>query len=272
MKNHQKNKGFFALCGYMNQFLCSSLFSILLFVITIIYSVFCLICRPLPLAFRCRMIDAWTISMIALLKWICRVDYQVEGLENIPQDRVGVVFSKHQSTWETFFLPRYFRQAAIILKRELLWVPFFGWGLANTDPIAINRNLKSSAMEQIIKKGKAYLAAGRWIIVYPEGTRISPGKNGNFRPGGARLAVAAECPIIPVAHNAGYFWPKRGFIKRPGTIHVVFGPVIETKGRTVETVLAEATQWIENKMLVLDAEARAQLGDLYLKNKESKRG
>jgi 1-acyl-sn-glycerol-3-phosphate acyltransferase len=186
--------------------------------------------------------------MVWLLKVVCCVDYEIKGLENIPKDRSGVVLSKHQSTWETFFLQSLFHEAAIILKKELLWVPFFGWGLATIAPIAIDRNNARSAMEQIIDKGKKYLAAGRWILVFPEGTRISVGKTGKYRAGGARLAVAAGCPVVPVAHNAGRFWPRRGFIKIPGTIQVIIGPPIETVNRSPEEVLEQAKGWIEGVM------------------------
>ncbi|MEO8400542.1 MAG: lysophospholipid acyltransferase family protein [Gammaproteobacteria bacterium] len=186
------------------------------------------------------------------MKVICQIDYHVEGLENIPKNRNGVVLCKHQSTWETFFLPSFFHQAAIIVKRELLWVPFFGWGMATIDPIAINRSDKANAMQQVISKGKKCLAAGRWILMFPEGTRIAPGKIGNYRMGGARLAVSAGCPVIPVAHNAGRFWPKGKFLKKPGTIQMVIGPVIETAGRTPEDVMAEVKAWIETTILKID--------------------
>ena len=151
------------------------------------------------------------------------------------------------STRETFLLPTLFHQAAIILKKELLWVPFFGWGLAIIDPIVINRKNCKSAMDQVLQQGKKCLSEGRWILVFPEGTRIAPGAPSKFHLGGARLAVAAEAPVIPVAHNAGEHWPKRGFLKIPGTIQVVIGPLIETKGRSPEEVMQEVKIWIETE-------------------------
>lgn len=223
----------------------SVIFSILMAMAVFIYSFICVLAYPLPFRYRYTMIAAFTGLIIWLLKMICGVNYKIHGLENIPKDRVGIVLSKHQSTWETFLLPRIFNYSAIILKRELLWVPFFGWGLRLVDPIAINRKDKSSAMEQIIAQGKKCLDAGRWIIMYPEGTRIPYGQVGNYRAGGTRLAVATEYPIIPVAHNAGKYWSKRGLLKYPGTIQVVIGPLIETKGRKSEEVLAEVKNWIE---------------------------
>ena len=217
------------------------------------YAFVCLAFAFAPIKYSYGAAVSYTRFALRMLKWICHVDYQIVGLENIPKDRSGVILCKHQSTWETFLLPGLFNQPAIILKRELLWVPFFGWGLATTRPIAINRSDKASAMEQIIKEGKKRLAEGRWILVFPEGTRIPPGKVGNYRLGGARLAVAAGCPVIPIAHNAGRFWRKRHFIKRPGTIQVVIGPIIETQGRKAEEVMREAKNWIEQTMLAIDA-------------------
>ena len=217
-----------------------------------IYSFICVLAYPFPFRIRYKMIAEFVGMNIWFLKVICRVNYRIEGLENIPKDRVGIVLSKHQSTWETFLLPRLFRHSAIILKRELLWVPFFGWGLRLVDPIAINRSAKSNAMEQIIEKGKKALDSGRFIIIFPEGTRIPYGKVGNYRSGGARLAVATGYPVIPVAHNAGRYWSKRGILKYPGTIRVVIGAPIETKGRKHEEVLAEVKNWIESTVKKLD--------------------
>lgn len=232
----------------LNLLIRSSVFSLLMLIATIVHSFICLAAFPFPLRYRYKLVTVYTSAILWLLKIICHIDYQIEGLENIPKNRSGIVLSKHQSTWETFFLQGLFHQAAIILKRELLWVPFFGWGLATIDPIAINRSDASSAMNQIINKGRKCLAAGRWILVFPEGTRISPGQAGKYRIGGARLATATGYPIIPVAHNAGHFWPKRSFIKTPGTIRVVMGPLIETKDRSAEDVLAQARNWIEGTM------------------------
>ncbi len=236
-----------------NLFIRSLVFSILSMVITIFYSVVCTLSWPLPLRWRSVVVRSWTQIMIWLLKHICYLNYHIEGLENIPRDRNGVVLCKHQSTWETFLLPGFFHQSTVIVKRELLWLPFFGWGMATINPIAINRSDKASAMEQVITKGKKYLETGGWVLVYPEGTRIPYGKVGNYRAGGVRLAIAAgDYPVLPIAHNAGRFWPKRKFIKEPGTIQVVIGPVIETKGKTPEQVLTEAKTWIENTIARID--------------------
>lgn len=226
-------------------FLRSSLFSILSLLIIFFYSFICIAGSPLPLKYRYKIVISCTTLTLWLLKVICGIHYRITGQENIPKNRNGIILSKHQSIWETYFLPGIFHQPAIILKRELLWLPFFGWGLATVSPIAINRSDKTSAMQQIINKGKKCLEAGRWILVFPEGTRIPYGKVGNYRLGGARLAVMTGYPVIPVAHNAGKFWGKRSFIKKPGTIQMVIGPLIETQGRKPEEVMAQVKEWIE---------------------------
>jgi 1-acyl-sn-glycerol-3-phosphate acyltransferase len=229
-------------------FIRSLIFSIYSLTTIALYSFLCVLSLPLPLRWRHAIIRFYMRIYINVLKVICRIDYVVEGLENIPADHRGVIMSKHQSTWETFFLPTIFHAPAVIVKRELLWLPFFGWGLAAGDPIAINRSDAASAMQQIITKGKKCLDSGRWVLVFPEGTRVSPGKAGKYRLGGARLAVATGYPVIPVALNAGYFWPRRKFIKQPGTVRVVIGPPIESKGRTPEEVLRLTRTWIEETM------------------------
>lgn len=235
-----------------NLFIRSLIFAILMPTITIIQSFICIIFSPLPLRYRYATINLYTWFIIYLLKVICKIDYEIEGLENIPKDRAGVILSKHQSTWETFVIPRLFYEPAIIVKRELLFVPFFGWGMATISPIAINRGDKSSAMTQIIRKGKKCLAIGRWILIFPEGTRIPVGKIGKYRLGGARLAIETGAPVIPIAHNAGRFWPRRKFIKQPGTVKMVIGPLIETKGRTAEDVTQQVKKWIEDTIEKID--------------------
>lgn len=214
-----------------------------------LYSFICLTHYLMPLRYRHQSIRLYLRFYMWMLATICHINYEVEGLENIPKDRVGVVLCKHSSAWETFYLPLAFHDPAVIAKRELSWIPFFGWGLASSDPILINRSDKMSAMQQIINKGKKALDQGRWILVFPEGTRVPVGTTAKYHSGGARLAVANHVPVIPVAHNAGYFWPKRGFIKRPGTVKVVIGPLMETRDRTPDEVMQSAKTWIESTVL-----------------------
>jgi len=226
--------------------------SLVFFVYSVIsvffYSVLVMCSVFFPLRFRYMLIRSFLRAYLLTLKIICLVDYRVEGFENIPKNRNGIVFSKHQSTWETFYIPTQFHDVAAVAKKELLWVPFFGWGFAASEPIFIDRKNKSTAMQQIISKGKKCLEEGRWIMFFPEGTRIPVGEVGNYKLGGARLAAASGYPVLPIAHNAGRFWPRRKFIKQPGTIQVVIGPLIESKGRTPEEIMALAKNWIEETM------------------------
>jgi len=235
----------------LNLFIRSLIFSIYSLTTIALYSFVILLAFPFSVQFRHRLIRGFLRVYIQVLKLVCHIDYQVEGLENVPQDRRGIILSKHQSTWETFFLPLIFYDPAAIAKKELLWVPFFGWAFALSGPITINRKDKSSAMQQIIAKGKECLADNRWILVFPEGTRVPPDVVGNYRLGGTRLAVAAHSFVVPVAHNAGYFWPRRRFIKQPGTVKIVIGPVMESNGHTPEELLELAKNWIEETMLRL---------------------
>lgn len=228
-----------------NLFCRSFFFSITMAITCIFESFLCLLAAPLPLRMRYAVTKLWIDFVLKLARVLCHIDYQVKGLENIKKIKNGIIMSKHQSTWETFFLASRFSNAAIIVKRELTWIPFFGWGMALLAPISINRSDSKSAMQQITQQGKQYLGAGRWIIMFPEGTRIAPGYVGKYRVGGARLAVESGYPIIPVAHNAGLYWPRRGFIKKPGTVQVAFGPPIDPAGLTPEQVLVKVKNWIE---------------------------
>jgi len=234
-----------------NLFLRSLLLSIIMIFTAILQFLICLIVLPLPLKTRYNISMIWVAGMLWLMRKLCHINYTVKGREHLKHIKNGIVFSKHQSAWETFYLENAFRGAAVIVKKELLWLPFFGWSLALLSPIAISRQRRRSAMQQIIQQGQRYLDQGRWILVYPEGTRIAPGAVGHYRMGGARLAVETGYPVIPVAHNAGYCWPRRSFIKKPGTIQVVFGPPIYPKGRSPEEVLELAKNWIESTMLTL---------------------
>ena len=235
-----------------NLFIRSLIYLIYSCVVIFLYSFVCILSLLLPLRYRHLIIRSYLRLSIWVLKVVCLINYEVEGLENIPKNRGAIVMSKHQSTWETFFLPLIFLDPAIIVKRELLWIPFFGWGLATTDPIVINRNNKATAMQQLMKKGKKCLDSGRFVLLFPEGTRIQVGEIGHYRLGGARLAAETGYPIIPVAHNAGHFWPKRTFIKYPGTVRMVIGSPIESKGRKPDELLALTKDWIESTVLKMD--------------------
>jgi len=214
---------------------------------TVLFALLGLLTFPFPFRWRYRVITQWTTFNLWWLKVTCKLRYVVEGEEHIPAGP-AVILCKHQSAFETMVLQRIIPPHVWLLKRELLWVPFFGWGLAMLEPIAIDRKAGRKSLQQLLETGARRLAAGRWIVIFPEGTRVAPGQKGRYAPGGAMLAVRGGCPVVPVAHNAGEFWPRRGFIKRPGTIRVVIGPTIDTRGRSAQEVNAMAEQWIEETM------------------------
>jgi 1-acyl-sn-glycerol-3-phosphate acyltransferase len=163
-----------------------------------------------------------------------------------------VILAKHQSAWETIAFQQIFPPQTWVLKRELLWIPLFGWALALLRPIAIDRGAGRVAIEQVIEQGRERLQSGIWVVVFPEGTRVAPGTRRRYGIGGAALAAASGYPVVPVAHNAGSFWPRRGFRKRPGMIRVVIGPVIDSHGKTAEEIRRQAEEWIENTMAGLE--------------------
>ncbi len=225
----------------------SLLFSLVMGISILVFAPLSVMTFPFPFVLRYRFITQWARFNLWWLKKTCNLGYTVSGTENIPAEN-AIILCKHQSAWETLALQRIFPPQIWLLKRELLWIPFFGWGLAMLEPIAIDRKSTKKAMRQLIDQGTERLRNGRWIVIFPEGTRIAPGKKGRYAPGGARLAKHSGYPVVPVAHNAGEFWPRRGFIKRPGTIKVVIGPAIESRGITVEEINAAAETWIEDTM------------------------
>jgi len=187
-------------------------------------------------------------------RWICGVRWRVEGLERLPSTP-HVVMCKHSSTWETLALNIWLPPLAFVAKQELLKLPFFGWGFALASPITIDRKAGRDAMEQIVEQGRERFAQGFWIVVYPEGTRIRAGTRGRYKTGGARLATALDVPILPVAHNAGWLWPKGTVAKRAGEITLVFGTPIVSRGKDPAALTAEVETWIEAEVARLGAPA-----------------
>jgi len=226
----------------------SLLFNVGFIVITIVWALLCVFVVPLPYRWRYGFISGWAIVNLWWLRITCGITHDVKGVENIP-DRACVVLSKHQSTWETLFFVAYLPPMAYILKRELLFVPFFGWGLALTEPIAIDRRSGRKAVQSIIETGTRLLRLGRWIVVFPEGTRIAAGHKGRYGVGGAVLAERSGFPVLPVAHNGGELWPRRSFVKKTGVITVVFGELMETEGLSAEQVNRQSERWIESTMV-----------------------
>lgn len=200
-----------------------------------------------PFRTRYTISKAWPLFNLWWLKVTCGLSYEVQGFDNIPNESV-IFMSKHQSTWETITYQLFMPPMVWVLKRELLWIPIFGWGVAMLNPIAINRKLGKKALNQLLDEGKARLEKGISIMIFPEGTRTTAGEPTHYRPGGAILAAKSGHKVIPIAHNAGYFWPKGQFFKHPGTIKVVIGKPIESKGRTASQILQDVEEWIENTM------------------------
>jgi len=225
----------------------SLLFTLGMGISTLVFAPLSVLTFPFPFEMRYSFITQWARFNLWWLEKTCRLSYKVSGQENIPATN-AIIFCKHQSAWETLALQRIFPPQIWLLKRELLWVPFFGWGLAMLEPIAIDRKSGKKAMRQLLDQGTERLRAGRWVVIFPEGTRIAPGKKGRYASGGSMLAEGSGYPVVPVAHNAGEFWPRRGFIKYPGVIRVVIGPVIESKGKSAAQINTSAEEWIENTM------------------------
>lgn len=238
----------------------SAIYYFFLWITIAVFACAVIVTAVFPFRVRYAVVPLWPRSLLWLLKVLCGLNYEVEGLDNLPEGEPAIVMAKHQSTWETFAFFQFFPMLTWVVKKELLWTPFFGQTLALLKPIALDRSKGRKALEQLVEKGKATLDAGRWIVIFPEGTRIPKGKKGRYKLGGAYLASKTGRPIVPVAHNAGSFWKKRGIIY-PGTVRVVIGPVIESKGRSPEELIKETESWIESKMQEL--EGRSEPAELY---------
>lgn len=235
----------------MAQWIRSFIFFTGMLATAIVYTPVALAVSPLPPVTRSNVIGWWARMIVAWLRVTCGLTHRVVGLDNLPS-RPCVILSKHQSAWETIAYQQIFPAQAWVLKRELLWIPLFGWGLAATRPIAIDRKAGLRALDGVVKQGSERLAEGRYVVVFPEGTRMPPGERGRYNPGGAMLAGKAGVPVVPVAHNSGSFWSRRGFLKRPGVIEVRIGPPIDVTGKRVKQVNAEAEEWIETQMVELE--------------------
>lgn len=228
-------------------FLRSLLFALIQAIVTIPYGLLAPLLYPLPPLARYRVMSFWARFIIWLARWVLGVRHRVLGLEHLPMGPC-VVLSKHQSAWETIAFQTFMPPLSFVLKKELLKIPFFGWGLAMTSPIAIDRNAGREALKTLEEQGMQRLAEGFWVVIFPEGSRMPPGVRGKYNVGGAWLAVKAGVPVLPVAHNAGRLWGRNAFIKRAGEVTVVIGPPIPTAGRKATDVNAEVEEWIERQM------------------------
>ncbi len=228
----------------------SWLFAAALVLITPPYAILALATFVLPPMARYRIISGWSRFVVLLAKLLLGIRWRVEGREHLPQ-RPSVILSKHQSAWETMAFQLIFPPQVHVLKRELLWIPFFGWGLALMSPIAIDRKRGPAALRAIARRGSERLAQGFWVVVFPEGTRVAPGERRAYQLGGAWLAAASGAPVVPVAHNAGLLWPRNAFVKRPGMVTVRIGPPIEPADRDPKTINHLAEAWIEEQQKAL---------------------
>ena len=225
-------------------------------VFTIPYATFCFIVFPFLNAERRYWVAAgWCKVTLAVLRALNGISYRIEGMENLPNGP-AVLLVKHQSAWETLALPGLMpRPLCFVFKRELIYVPFFGWALGLLKMISIDRKQGGAAFASVLKQGRARLAEGAWVIMFPEGTRIPVGRRGKYKSGGARFAVGAEAPIVPIAHNAGHVWPRNSWLKYPGEVTISIGKPIPTVGRSVDEVNREVEAWIESEMRRLDPQA-----------------
>lgn len=223
-------------------------FSCLLFT-TVLAAFLMLLTVAAPFSVRNKICIAWSRFNLWMLKHICGLDYRVRGTENIPGEP-SIFLSKHQSAWETIalfaILPTH--PVVWVLKRELMWLPIFGWALALNRPIAINRSAGRAAVKQMIDEGKDRLAKGHSVIIFPEGTRVAPGVHRRYGIGGSLLAEQSNHLVVPVCHNAGVFWRRRDICKYPGTIDVVIGKPYPTNGSTAQEINNHVEGWIESTL------------------------
>jgi len=200
----------------------------------------------------------WLALSVNSARVIMGIRYNIQGQENLPRGETSpaILLVKHQSTYETFLMPAIMpHPLAYVFKKELLYVPFFGWAIGSLDMIHIDRSQRARAFAKVVEQGKALLAKGVWVIMFPEGTRIPRGERGSYKSGGTRLAIATGAPVIPIAVTSAKCWPRRAFIKYPGVVDVSIGAPIPSEGREADELMREVENWIEAEMQRLDPEA-----------------
>jgi 1-acyl-sn-glycerol-3-phosphate acyltransferase len=235
-------------------FLRSLLFVFGQALLTPVFGIIALLVLPFDLPTRYRVISLWAKSVESWLRLTCGLRYRVVGAGNIPA-KPAVYLSKHQSAWETIAFQKILPPHVWVLKRELLRIPFFGWGLAVLKPVAIDRAAGKKALKQVVEQGRARLAEGMSVLVFPEGTRMKPGQKGHYHIGGAWLGAQSGTVVVPIAHNAGEYWGKNSLLKRPGTITVSIGEPIDPAGMKADELNRRVEAWIEGEMARLE-EAR----------------
>ena len=237
----------------------SSAFFIFLLLFTLFFGTLCVIIFPFMSVYnRYQFVSRWNVIVLVVLEQLCGIRYQIKGMEHVTNslDLPVVVLSKHQSAFETIaFIAIFPKHLCFVFKRELLWLPFFGWALGMLNMIHINRSKRETAAISVANQGRQRLRDGNWILIFPEGTRTPTGSHRPYRKGGARLAVATNASVIPVAHNSGRVWPRNSFLKYPGLVTISIGPLISSAGKTGDQLNAEVEEWIEAEMLKIDPSA-----------------
>ena len=225
----------------------STVFALFQILITPPFAAVALLTFPFDALTRYRIISMWARWNVAAARAICGIRYRVLGAEYIPREPC-VILAKHQSAWETMAFQCIFPPQVWVVKRELLWVPFFGWGLAMLSPIAIDRTSGARALRQTLEQGRDRLRRGFSIVIFPEGTRVAPGSRGTYHAGGVWLAAQTATPVLPVAHDSGQCWGRNAFLKYPGLITVSIGKPIATHGASVDALNARVEHWIETEL------------------------
>lgn len=228
------------------QWLASLLFTAFLFLSTALFAVGVMASSVLPYPMRYAVARSWARTQLWALRVLCGLDYAIEGAENIPRDN-HISMWRHSSAWETISQMAIFPPQAWVLKREILWIPLVGWGTWLMRPIAINRGARGEAVRQVVAQGHERIASGLWIMIFPEGTRVPVGQTRKFGLSGALLATQTGRKIVPVAHDAGRYWRRRGLVKKRGTIRVVIGPPIDSAGLEPRELNDQVKAWIDAK-------------------------
>ena len=232
------------------QHLRSLIYTVMLFLTTAFFAIVVIVFMWLPPARLYAVPRTWARLNLWLLKTLCGLDYRIEGAEHLP-DVPFISMWKHSSTWETIAQMLLVPRASWLLKREILWVPVLGWAIARFKPIAIDRKAGGTAVNQVVTQGRERLGEGLGVIIYPEGTRVAPGETRKFGMSGALLASQSGAPLVPIAHDSGYYWRRRGLLKRPGTIRVVIGPPLDPRGLEPREITERAKAWVDSTVAEL---------------------
>lgn len=233
------------------QILRASFFTLGMTLSTLVYALPCVLVRFLPYRICFAFVSSWCAFNTFWLRVTCGINYKISGQENIPEQPC-VIMSNHQSTWETLAFPGIFPTFTWVVKKELLYIPLFGWGMASVAPIALNRKQGKQAMQQLISEGKEKLALGRCILIFPEGTRTSYHEQRSLKVGGFLLAKQTQSFILPVVHDSGRLWPRKHFLKQAGTVHVRIGKLISTENKTAEELRDEYAHWLKTTRAELE--------------------